>query len=122
MILRQDSVSLIRSSKNLRDAKHPSSCEKLPKNQNLQSNLNPSAQPFSPYVINHIIRFIAKRDLISSRFSTFNDNPSHLYHGSYVHCQRSIILIFRQMVLARFHKVGTKLQYHQGKESSRPCH
>lgn len=70
----QVSVSSIRSFKNFCNPKHSTPCEK---NQDLTSNLNPSAKPFSPYGFDHLTRYIAKKDLISSRFSTYDDNPTH---------------------------------------------
>lgn len=70
----QVSVSSIRSSKNICNPKHSTPCEK---NLDPSSNLNPSAKPFSPYGFDHLTRYIAKKDLISSRFSTYDDNPTH---------------------------------------------
>uniref|UniRef100_A0A8W8P6S9 Uncharacterized protein n=1 Tax=Magallana gigas TaxID=29159 RepID=A0A8W8P6S9_MAGGI len=70
----QVSVSSIRSFENFCNPKHSTPCEK---NQDLTSNLNQSAKPFSPYGFDHLTRYIAKKDLISSRFSTYDDNPTH---------------------------------------------
>ncbi|XP_061170883.1 uncharacterized protein LOC133180355 [Saccostrea echinata] len=69
----RDDVSSVLHFSEARDLKHSTP----QKSQGVLSTLNPQAPSFSPLAFDHLAKYIAKRDLISARFTMYDDNPTH---------------------------------------------